>query len=552
MATRWSSWYWQLGLANLLAIGGAIAPVNSGLAQIIPDSTLGAESSVITFPPRDQLAGGATRGANLFQSFQEFSVPTGSAAYFNNASDIQNIISRVTGASVTYIDGLIRANGIANLFLINPNGFIFGPNAALDIGGSFVGTTASSLNFADGTQFSATAPQTIPLMSVGVPTGLQFGATAGSILNQSLLAVDSGRTLALIGGDVRLNGGAILAPGGNVELGGLSDAGSVGLSSNDNQISLSFPNGVARADVSLSNLDSNPASVNVAGSDGGSIAINARNIDISGGSSLNSGPGTGTSLGFPNNQPGDISLNAQGAIALNNGFISNRVPAEGVGNSGDINITTGSLAVTNGGLLSASTGGQGNAGNVNINALNTVSLDGVGSNRGSSGVFSTVEPGGVGNGGDINITTGSLDVMNGASLGASTTGSGGAGNIQVAASSIRLDNKANLGSNTTGAGGNIILRSGDLVLRRGSNITTNATGTANAGNITIDTGALTILENSGITANASTGAGGSIQISASSIQIREKVPEPGTVGALLLAGVAALGYGKRQKQAFRD
>ena len=107
MAKSCGGWYWRLGLASLVVIGGAIASSGDyAHAQVTPDGTLGAESSVVTPTnvnglPGEQIDGGATRGANLFHSFEQFSIPTGGEAFFNNALDIQNIISRVTGSSPT-------------------------------------------------------------------------------------------------------------------------------------------------------------------------------------------------------------------------------------------------------------------------------------------------------------------------------------------------------------------------------------------------------------------------------------------------------------------
>jgi filamentous hemagglutinin family protein len=126
------------------------------IAQVVPDRTLPeGERSAISGNPNLQIDGGATRGSNLFHSFQQFSIPTNSSVFFNNSTDIANIITRITGNSRSDIDGLIRANGAANLFLINPNGIIFGPNARLAIGGSFLASTVDSLKFADGLEFSA-------------------------------------------------------------------------------------------------------------------------------------------------------------------------------------------------------------------------------------------------------------------------------------------------------------------------------------------------------------------------------------------------------------
>ena len=207
--------------------------------QIVPDATLPNNSSVTTSGNTSIITGGTEAGSNLFHSFEQFSVSTGGEAFFNNAPDVRNIISRVTGESLSNIDGTIRANGTANLFLLNPNGIIFGSNASLNIGGSIVASTASSLNFADGIQFSATAPQTISLVTVTVPIGLQFEGTTGSILNQSQatnssgervgLQVQPGRTLALVGGDVALERGSLTAEEGRIELGSVGSPSLVSL-----------------------------------------------------------------------------------------------------------------------------------------------------------------------------------------------------------------------------------------------------------------------------------------------------------------------------------
>ncbi|MBD2770651.1 filamentous hemagglutinin N-terminal domain-containing protein, partial [Iningainema tapete] len=360
---------WFLGIA-MYAFSA-----NCANAQITPDGTLPNNSIVTPDGSTLNITGGTQAGGNLFHSFSEFSVPTGGTAIFNNAADIQNIISRVTGGSVSNIDGIIKASGTANLFLINPSGIIFGQNASLNIGGSFVASTASSLNFADGTIFSATTPQTTPLLTISVPIGLQFGAIPKEIQlkDANLLNDPLGITRALIGGNVVLDKSGLRARGGRVELGGLAQAGTVNLAMNNNDISLNFPPNTARADVSLIN----GSVVNVRSVGGGSIVINANNLKMSEGSQLRAGiSGTGTA----SSQAGDIKIDTTGTITLDGAysFISNAVLERSVGNGGNVDIKAGALSVTNGGQIYAGTYGRGDAGNVSINVRDRASFDGVG------------------------------------------------------------------------------------------------------------------------------------------------------------------------------
>ena len=511
--------YW-LGLVVLLGVFGAIASaVDAALAQqVAPDATLPLNSAVTSVGNNFTITGGTQVGSNLFHSFSQFSVPTNGQAFFNNALSVQNIISRVTGLSPSNIDGILRANGTANLFLLNPNGIIFGPNASLNVGGSFVGTTANAIQFGTQGFFSASVPNApSPLLTVN-PSALVFNQiAAASIQNNSVasLSVPDGQSLLLVGGDINMNGGRLNAFGGRVELGGLAGTGTVGLQVNSNNLSLSFPDGVARGDVSLTN----GAIVDVRAANGGSIALNntvpsgatgkAGDILITTGSLR---VRDGARLDASTNGSGDagnVTITAGDTVFFdgvgNSGasLAFSNVGSGAAGKGGDININTGSLTVSNGARLDASTNGSGAAGNVNITARDRVSFDGVGSNKASSYAFSNVGAGAAGKGGDININTGSLTVSNGARLDASTNGSGAAGNVNITArDTVSFDGVgsnggsvafSNVGAGAAGKGGDLNINTGSLTVRNGAQLDASTNGQGNAGNININTGSLTVL-----------------------------------------------------------
>ncbi len=470
------SWrrYWQLGMA--LGIGGGmLMPCDRTLAQsIILDGTLG-PAGTLTGPRYIIPQGvGQTVDTNLFHSFFQFGLLAGERVDFASAANIRNILVRVTGGSPSLIDGRIstQSNSV-NLFLINPSGIQFGANAQLQVGGptrgSFVATTADTLVWTNGEQFSATNPggANSLLTLIGDPGGFlyQLKQPAPIVTSSNGLGLANRQSLLLLGGDVKLDGSFLVVPGGKVELGGLSAPGTVQLNTDDNNLSLNFPNNVARADVFLTN----GSAVLVAAGGGGSIAVNSRNLTLSGESLLSAGIRSG--LGTVDANAGNIEINATDTVTLD-GTGSTVLPgiinaADETGTPGDIVINTGSLNMIGTAWISSFTEGQGNAGSVIVRARAAVSISGD-----SSRITNTVRASGIGNGAGIDIQARSLFLSEGAFISSSTFGQGNAGNIQIDVSD-------------------------SVSLKGGSYVESISAGQGNAGNVTITAGGEVALDGIG-------------------------------------------------------
>jgi filamentous hemagglutinin family protein len=262
-----------------------LAPLTPATAQITPDATLGAQSSIVTPNltingiPSDRIDGGAIRGANLFHSLFEFNVGAGRGAYFTNQAGIENILSRVTGTNPSNILGTLGVLGNANLFLINPNGIIFGPASRLDVRGSFVASTANSIVFDNGVEFSATNPQIPPLLTINIPMGLRYRTQQPSALvNAGNLAVQPGQNLTLVGGTVATTG-QLKAPGGQLSVAAVPGESLVQLGSAGQLISVS-PS--AKAQSTTPTGRSLPELLNTLGYDTGLTAINDTQVALQG------------------------------------------------------------------------------------------------------------------------------------------------------------------------------------------------------------------------------------------------------------------------------
>ncbi|MBD2340519.1 S-layer family protein [Calothrix sp. FACHB-156] len=482
---------------GLLAVGIPLP----AMAQVISDGTT--NTIVNSSGNNFIILNGIEKGNNLFHSFSNFSVPTGDSATFNlvNTPNITNIFSRVTGGNISTIDGLIGtvgSNHPINLFLMNPHGIVFGKNAMLNIGGSFVGTTASSIKFADGSEFSAVNPTSSPLLTMSVPVGLQMGSSASQIqvqgkgndgivpTNNLGIVASPGKTFALVGGEIRFSGGVITAPFGRIEVGAVN-SGTVSLTPTPAGWHLGYAQVADLGDIQLKERSSlwNPYPI---GNPFGGIQVVARDI------TLNQSQIAVATAG--SRQGGNITVNAGRSLSLSgvnpnayapSAWIVNQVAQGATGNGGSVNIQAGTLTLQDGAAIETLSLGAGAAGQVNIIA-DTITA------KGAVSLKSPLAPSG----------------SSSSRIASQTFASGNGGNINLVARKLTLEDSGLVGTiifpGATGKGGDISVDVADEIYATGvspisltfSGIAAYTFGIGNSGHVNINTEKLNVTEGGAI------------------------------------------------------
>ncbi|HEY9295363.1 MAG TPA: filamentous hemagglutinin N-terminal domain-containing protein, partial [Phormidium sp.] len=205
--------------------------INSAFAQPIVPANDGTNTIVNPQGNRFDITGGqrSSDGANLFHTFTRFGLDSQQIANFLSQPNIRNILARVNGGEISYINGLIQiTGGNSNLFLMNPSGVVFGSNAGLNVPAAFTATTANGIGFGN-SWFNATGNNNYAAL-VGDPNAFAFTMQQpGAIINSGNLAVGLGQDLNLLAGTV-INTGTLTAPQGNITVAGVPGTSLVRLS----------------------------------------------------------------------------------------------------------------------------------------------------------------------------------------------------------------------------------------------------------------------------------------------------------------------------------
>jgi filamentous hemagglutinin family protein len=568
-------WYQKscvaLALAVLLSMapGGALSPIDALAGQIVVDNTFG-HGGTLSGPNFMIGAGlGMQVGSNLFQSFSTFNLDKGGLATFTAPGSVHNILARVTGGSPSTIDGTIATRldtnaatpHPADFYLINPAGIVFGPDAKLDIGGSFIVSTADYTQLADGTRFTSSLSPPQALLTTAAPAAFGFLAShpTGISINGAQLTVPTGKSVLVAGGSLSVgSSGSVTASAGQIDVVAIASPAMVSF----DPASL-LPGPVTVAAMGPMTL-TNDSQLSADGSGAGMIAIECGNLSLSGGSSIHADTvGTGTGRG--------ITINATGLVALNGTDNSGNdsslragVAAGASGAGGNIAIQASGLSLENGASVSTTTLGLGSGGNIVANISGQLTLSGA-ANVGYNGVSASGNQSGVyadsgvfkdfmlpiagGHAGSITVSTGRIEVLGGAQISSQTFTNGGGGNVAVKTvnDTVVSGTDRTLSSDITtetagiGNGGNISIASDSLQITDGGEITSGTgNSTGEGGAVTVDVPGQILMSGTGIVDGSRTNSAiftGSISYVTSGA---DAGPITVSAGSLTLLGGAAL------------
>ena len=510
--------YLLLGLSLPLTI---LCSVSLAQPPITPSGLNTAVSAPIALPSGQtqfNITGGTRPGGgvNLFHSFGDFNVPNNNIANFLNNSGLatSNILGRVTGGNISNIFGTIQTTGFgnANLYLMNPAGFLFGPNATLNVGGMVSFTSADYLRLADGVRFRASPNASADaLLSVAPVAAFGFlGSNPGAITVQgSHLAVAEGTGISLVGGDITVELGRLTAPSGQINLVSIAGRGEAGVTAGGIAVTAGTPMG--NIVVSGTSLRDH-ALFDASGNEGGTVVIR-------GGQVLLARSDITTQARTANHTAGGIVVEARDSATLNDviwftstsGFPNPNT----VGGAGPVSVTAPSVTASNV-FIDTIAGNNGPAGDVtfNVGSLTASTLQ-------ISSFVNGASPGPAS--GNVSIrATGDVTLQNG-DIATVTFGAPDAGQIAVRAAALTLTEGASIfsgsqfgGQQITGRAGNIVIDVGSLTMQTSSmnpQISTSTISTGHGGDISVAaTGPVTISRGA-ISASGGLAEGGSITLS---------------------------------------
>jgi large exoprotein involved in heme utilization and adhesion len=464
------------------------------------------------------------------------------------------------------VDELVSVDGVSEVFQINGinNSFNSLISSSLDVGAmgrsGNITINSGALSLTNGGQISSSTFGNGDAGTITVDVDNDILLENGNVTftNGTPIPITSsifsnvGLTNAVgNAGEINITANNLFARNGGVITSstfGQGNAGDINLDINE-LVSFDGRNQIEQT-LSASGIGSNVESGAVG--NGGVIDLTAKNLSLTNGAQIQTLVRRGQTFNGQEFAPGDgiggniiidvdelVSVDGVSEVfqinGINNSFnslISSSLDVGAASRSGNITINAGSLSLTNGGQISSSTFGNGDAGTITVDVDNDILLENGNVTftngtpiRFNNGIFSTVESGAIGNGGDVTIATPNLNINNSGQISVSSFGNGNAGNLKIDASSIVLDNAAAItGSTLSGTGGNITFNGVDrLDLRGNSEISAGAFGDASGGIIIINAQEGFVVAfpsgNAGndIIANAERGQGGTITINAQGV-----------------------------------